>query len=144
MREVNADDRRIQRWLDVLRDGSEMEKIGARRALAGVFEQRGMFDEAIELLERNVEAGVRSADTLRWLSRLYQTQGDEATSLEAAVDASRLLAPPTAEIASPLGVDGRQPRTLAPRDLTTYLVLTVGFGSMVGVVVWLLAPLLRA
>ena len=85
----SADEQRIQRWLDVLRDGGEADKIAARRGLARVFEQRGMLAEAIELLETNVEAGVRSAETLRWLSRLYQAQGDEANSLAAAVTASQ-------------------------------------------------------
>src|SRR5688572_12488261 len=89
MDSTGADEQRIQRWLDVLRDGDEPDKIAARRGLARVFEQRGMLAEAIELLETNVEAGARSAETLRWLSRLYQAHGDEAKSLEAAVTASQ-------------------------------------------------------
>ena len=52
----------------------EPEVESVRRGLARVFEDRGMLDEAIELLERNVEAGVRGAETLRWLSRLYQAR----------------------------------------------------------------------
>src|SRR5215210_6129634 len=80
MDSTGADERRTQRWLEVLRDGSEADKIAARRGLAGVFEERGMIAEAIELLESNIEAGARSAETLRWLSRLYQAQGDEASS----------------------------------------------------------------
>ena len=53
-----------KRWLDWLRDGSEADKIAARRGLAGVFEQRGMLEEAIELLESNVKAVMRGAETL--------------------------------------------------------------------------------
>jgi hypothetical protein len=81
LRRMRFEERQIQRWLGWLRDGSEADKIAARRGLAGVFERRGMLAEAIELLERNVEAGVRSPETLRWLSRLYQAQGDEARRL---------------------------------------------------------------
>jgi hypothetical protein len=73
---TGSDEQRIQRWLDVLRDGDEPDKIAARRGLARVFEERGMLEEAIELLETNVEAGVRSAEALRWLSRLYQAHGE--------------------------------------------------------------------
>jgi hypothetical protein len=53
---VSADDQQIQRWLGWLHDGSEADKLVARRRLAGVFEQRGMLEEAIELLGRNVRA----------------------------------------------------------------------------------------
>jgi len=67
-----AEEQWIQRWLGLLRDGSEAERVGARRGLARVFEQRGQLAEAIELLERNLEAGERGAETLRSLSRLYQ------------------------------------------------------------------------
>jgi hypothetical protein len=41
--------RLIGRWLDWLRDGSEVSKLAARHRRAGVFEQRRMLHEAIEL-----------------------------------------------------------------------------------------------
>jgi hypothetical protein len=133
---VDADGQRIQRWLDVLRDGSEVEKLGARRGLAGVFEQRGMLQEAIELLETNVQAGVRSAETLRWLSRLYQAQGNEGRSLEAAVNASQ-----QPEVSPAMQARPTRPRAIRP--LLPYLLLLVGLGIAVGVVLWLLTPLLK-
>jgi hypothetical protein len=57
----DPDDQQIQDWLNSLRDGTRAEKISARRSLARVFEQRGMLEEAVELLENNVRAGVRVA-----------------------------------------------------------------------------------
>src|SRR5215213_3768636 len=108
MASKGADEQRIQRWLDWLRDGSEAEKIVARRGLAHVFEQRGMLAEAIELLERNIAAGVRGAETLRWLSRLYQAV-DESTSLAAATQSPALGAPRPAE------EELRRTRPQAPR-----------------------------
>ena len=129
-----ADERQVQRWLDRLRDGSEADKIGARRGLARVFEQRGMLEEAIELLERNLDAGVRSPETLRWLSRLYQARGDEATSLEAAIQASAVDPPDMAEA-------GRQPtRPRAPRVPVPYLLMAVGMGITLGGGLWVLLP----
>ena len=133
---VDAEGQRIQRWLDVLRAGSEVEKLGARRGLAGVFEQRGMLEEAIELLETNVQAGVRSAETLRWLSRLYQAQGDEVRSLAAAVTASQ-----QPEVSPAMQAQPTRPRAI--RQLLPYLLLVVGLGIAVGVVLWLLTPLLK-
>ena len=136
-----ADERQIQRWLDRLRDGSEVDKIGARRGLARVFEQRGMLEEAIELLERNLDAGVRSAETLRWLSRLYQARDDEVASLEAAIQASAVDPPGMAEVE-------RQPMhpqapSQAPRVLVPYLLMVVGMGITLGVSLWVLLPRLQ-
>jgi hypothetical protein len=136
-----ANERQVQRWLDRLRDGSEADKIGARRGLARVFEQRGMLEEAIELLERNLDAGVRSAETLRWLSRLYQARGDEVTSLETAIQASAVDLPEMAEV-------GRQPTrpqapSQVPRVPVPYLLMVVGMGITLGVGLWVLLPLLR-
>ena len=137
----DADERQVQRWLDRLRDGSEADKIGARRGLARVFEQRGMLEEAIELLERNLDAGVRSAETLRWLSRLYQARGDEVAGLGAAIRASAADPPAMAEA-------GRQPTrpqapSSAPRVPVPYLLMVVGMGIILGAGVWVLLPLLQ-
>jgi hypothetical protein len=136
MRGVPADEQRIQRWLDVLRDGSEAEKLGARRGLATVFEQRGMLKDAIELLESNVQAGVCGAETLRWLSRLYQAQEDEVRSLEAAVKAFQYPAVPTVAVQAPL-----RPRAI--RRLMPCLLILMGLSLTVGAVLWLLTPLLK-
>jgi len=133
MASKGADEQRIQRWLDWLRDGSEAEKIVARRGLAHVFEQRRMLAEAIELLERNIDAGVRGAETLRWLSRLYQAR-DEATSLEAAIQSSALEAPGLAEEE----FQRTQPR--APRAPLAYLMMAVGLGITLGAGLWMLVP----
>jgi tetratricopeptide (TPR) repeat protein len=140
MDSTDADDQRIQRWLDCLRDGSEPDKIAARRGLARVFEQRGMLEEAIELLESNIQVGVRSAETLRWLSRLYQAQGDEARSLEAAVNASRdQLVSPESEAPEAVEVGGQPRRPRALRHLTPYLLMLLGLGIAVAAILWMLA-----
>jgi predicted Zn-dependent protease len=85
----DADHDQAQRWLSSLRDGTDTEKIAARRGLARVFEQRGMLEEAIALLEANVRAGVRSGENFRWLARLYHEQGDEPRSFEALTEAAK-------------------------------------------------------
>jgi hypothetical protein len=138
MDSTGANEQRIQRWLDVLRDGSEADKIAARRGLAGVFEERGMLAEAIELLETNIEAGARSAETLRWLSRLYQAQGDEASSLAAAVTASqdRLTSHPS-ELPEGVEVGDQTTRPPASRMLRN-LLMVIGLSIAVVVVLWLL------
>jgi hypothetical protein len=138
---VSADERRIERWLDWLRDGSDEDKVAARRGLAGVFEERGMLAEAIELLESNVEAGVRGAETLRWLSRLYQAQGDEASSLEAAVNASQNQE--VSPMSEPPGVVEMPAEPRAIRRLMPYFLMIVGLGITVGVVLWTLTPSLK-
>jgi hypothetical protein len=133
----------VQRWLDALRDGSEGDKIAARMRLAHVCEERGMLEEAIALLERNLDAGAGNAETLRWLSRLYQEQGDEGRSLAAAVHASRRSSdpsppgPPTIPEA-PEGVLG-SPRPRAVRRVMPYLVMLIGMSITVGVFVWAIA-----
>jgi hypothetical protein len=134
-----AEEERIRRWLAVLRAGSEAERLGARRGLATVFERRGMLAEAIEALERNVEAGERRAETLRWLSRLYQAQGDEVRSLEAAVRACQDFegAPPRAAVV-------RAPRLRLRSFIrgVPYVLMLSGLGIALGLVLWLLTPLL--
>jgi len=139
-----ADSPEVQQWLGWLRDGSVTQKVTARRGLAHVFEQRGMRKEAIELLENNVRAGVRSSEEFRWLARLYHEQGDETRSVEALAEAARYQpAAFTSVAAAPreLPTDVTPTRTL--RTLAPYLLLVVGLGITIGVVPWLVAPLLR-
>jgi len=144
MHGVRADEQRIERWLDVLRDGDVPDKIAARRGLARVFEQRGMLEEAIELLEHNIDAGVRSAETLRWLSRLYQAQGDEARSLESALSASRQqLGWPESESPETAEIQGEPTRTRTIRLLTPYVVMLVGLCITIAVTLWVLMSLLK-
>jgi tetratricopeptide (TPR) repeat protein len=89
----SPDDEQIQGWLSQLRDGTPDEKIQARRLLAAVFEQRGMYDEAIDLLVANVRAGERNADIFRWLARIYRAQGDEHLAMQAAAEAAKYMTP---------------------------------------------------
>ena len=141
MHGVSVDDERIERWLNVLRDGHEFEKIAARRGLAGEFEQREMFEEAIELLERNIDAGVKDAATLRWLSRLYQARGDEVSSLEAAVTASQpQMASPETEAPAAGEIQAEPTRPSIVRRLMPYVLMIVGLGIIVGIVLWMLTP----
>jgi hypothetical protein len=141
---VDADERRIQRWLAMLRDGSEGDKVSARRGLAATFEQRGMLPEAIELLERNIDAGVRGAETLRWLSRLYQAQDDEVRSLEAAVRASQQVTPASSSELPPAAEASAPPfRSRAIRHLMIGLVILAGLGITVEASHRLVMPYLR-
>jgi hypothetical protein len=80
--------------LEVLRNGSESEKIQAREQLAVIFEQRGMYVEATDLVVSNVRAGVKNADIFRWLARLYRAQGDEVTAMQAAAEATKYMTAP--------------------------------------------------
>jgi len=140
-RRVPVDERRIERWLVSLRDGSEAEKIGARRGLAGVFEGRGMLAEAIDLLERNLDAGVRSPETLRWLSRLYQKRDDGAECPGAAATRPPQSLPVSGQVSdgeAPVGPTWDQPI----RDLAPYVAMVIGLGAAIGTSAWMLAPLL--
>jgi hypothetical protein len=99
------DDANIQHWLSRLQDGTTEEQLAAREELARVFEQRGMLDEATDLLVANVRAGQRDGDTFRWLARLDRAQGNETLAVQAAAEASKYLTP----AAPPMD-------TLAPAD----------------------------
>ena len=85
------DDDDAQHWLAVLRDGTPAQQYEARMALARIFERKGMFEEAIELLVTNARTGDRNADLFRMLSRLYKAQGEEILSVQAAAEAARYL-----------------------------------------------------
>jgi hypothetical protein len=85
-----TDDVDGQYWLTVLRDGTDSEKIIAREHLAGIFERRGMYAEAIELLSLNMQAGTRTSADYLWLAQLYRSKG-ENESAKHAEEAARLL-----------------------------------------------------
>lgn len=97
--------------MTTLRDGTEGEKIEARAGLADVFEQRGMLEEAADLVAANVKAGSKDSETYRWLARLYRAQGQEDLAARAAAEAAVLrgyqpvLAPRSELIARPAPTD---------------------------------------
>jgi hypothetical protein len=95
------DDEAAQHWLTLLRSGTDEQEIQAREQLAAIFERRGMFEEATDLLVSNVRAGVQNADIFRWLARLYRAQGDEVTAMQAAAEAAKYL-PPATPITEPV------------------------------------------
>jgi predicted Zn-dependent protease len=140
----DADHEQAQRWLSALRDGTDAEKIAARRGLARVFEQRGMREEAIDLLEQNVRAGVRNGEIFRWLAQLYRELGEDALSLEALIEAAKYQPPPaTADVSAlPDRPTGSTP-TWTRRRLTFYLVALIGFGILLGIALWWVASLLK-
>jgi hypothetical protein len=84
-------DSRIQEWLSDLRDGTQPERLHARRSLAVEFERRGMLEEAIDLLIANIREGQRDAQIFRRLSSLYRQQGDEVRAMQAAAEAAKYL-----------------------------------------------------
>ncbi len=71
-------------YLDLLRDGSGVQKIEARFGLARVFENRGDLAAAAELYEANARAGVRDPGLYLHLSSLYRRQ-DRANEAGAAL-----------------------------------------------------------
>jgi len=145
MASEGASAEQIERWLVMLRDGTVVEKIRARRGLAYVFEQRGMVVEATELLERNVASGVNSPETLRWLARLYRVQGDREHAVVAEAEASRrqpaLATALTTGMRPVVGDTATAPsaaRTV--RDLAPYLLFLVALGSAIGAGAWFIVP----
>jgi hypothetical protein len=143
MQDDDADHEQAQRWLSALRDGTEAEKIAARRGLAHVFERRGMLAEAVDLLEANVRAGERSGVIFRWLAQLYREQGEDALSVAALADAAQSpSAPATPERSAPAGLPTGSTPTGTHRTLVLYLVALIGLGIAVGAALWLVAPLL--
>jgi hypothetical protein len=140
----DAGHEQAQQWLSALRDGTDAEKIAARRGLARVFEQRGMLDEAVELLEANVRAGVRSGEIFRWLARLYREQGDESLSWAALLEAAKY---PSAPARSERTIPPDLPRASTPTrrrlGLVVALAVLIGLGIAVGAACWWVASLLR-
>jgi hypothetical protein len=126
------EDEEAQHCLSTLRDGTREEKIVARERLAAIFARRGLHEEAAELYELNVRAGVRSAEIFERLSEAYRHLGDHA-SAEAALDEARRVratvqpqpaqesspAPEPAPPPPPASADGRAvplPIPTAPPD----------------------------
>lgn len=72
------EDEEARYWLTLLRDGSKSQKGVARKRLAGVFQQRNMLDEAIELLELNERDGLSDSESVAWLRSLRGAQGGRA------------------------------------------------------------------
>ena len=65
-----SEDEEAQYCLSALRDGTHEEKIVARERLAAIFARRGLYDEAAELYELNIRAGVRSPEVFEDLAIL--------------------------------------------------------------------------
>jgi hypothetical protein len=82
------EDEEAQFCLSTLRDGTRDDKVVARERLAAIFARRGLFEEAAELYELNIRAGVRSPEVFERLSAVYRHLGDHE-SAEAALDESR-------------------------------------------------------
>lgn len=61
----------INALLSRLRDGSEQERIAARRELASIFEGRGLLEEASECYEANITDGCNDPVAIRHLANLY-------------------------------------------------------------------------
>src|SRR5215210_4721717 len=134
----DAEHQQAQRWLSALRDGTEAEKIAARRGLARVFEQRGMLEEAVDLLDVNVRAGVHSGEIFRWLARLYREQGEETRSVEALAEAAKYQpASVTSEDSTPPDLPTDSTPTWTRRRLALYLAAIIGLGIAVGAALWL-------
>lgn len=86
-----GDDARIQQLLGFLRDGTRDQKIAARTGLANIFEQRGMFSEALELLEGNARAGIQDRALFTRLAGLYRQAGRYDDADAAMAEAASLL-----------------------------------------------------
>jgi uncharacterized membrane protein YidH (DUF202 family) len=69
------DGRHLRQWFERVRTGSAVEMIEARSRLATVFEHRGLYSAATDLLISNVNDGVRDAETYTRLARLYRGRG---------------------------------------------------------------------
>lgn len=83
------EDEAAQYYLSSLRDGTRAEKIAARDGLAAIFSRRGLYEEAAELYELNVRAGVRSPDMFERLSDVYRQLGDHESAAAALAEARR-------------------------------------------------------
>ena len=105
----NEDDE-AQYCLSALRDGTRDEKIVARERLAAIFARRGLYEEAAELYELNVRAGVRSPELFERLGEAYRHLGDHVSAEAALAEARRMRAPtelPPAAPPPPDRTDGR-------------------------------------
>ncbi len=89
-----SEDEEAQYYLALLREGTRERKIEARSALARIFENRGMLEEATELLEGNARAGVRDRTLYTRLASLYRRQEREDLADQAMAQAASLMSPP--------------------------------------------------
>lgn len=85
----NSEDEEAQYHLSKLRDGTDAERLAAREGLAAIFARRGMFAEAVELYERNIQAGVRTPALFERLSEVYRAIGDHASADAALAEAHK-------------------------------------------------------
>jgi hypothetical protein len=104
------EDEETQYYLGVLRDGTREEKIEARERLSQLFEARGMFAEACELLEGNARTGLKSRNLFTRLASLYRRLGrDDDADAAMAEAASMMGSAPSAPVPG-------QPMQLTPRQ----------------------------
>jgi hypothetical protein len=92
-RSFRNDDEEAQHCLSILRDGTREEKIDARERLADICSRRHLFEEAAELYESNIRAGVRSPELFERLSETYRHLGDHESADAALVEARRTRSP---------------------------------------------------
>jgi hypothetical protein len=120
--ELRNEDEAAQYYLSTLREGSRAEKIVARAGLAAIFSRRGLYEEAAELYELNIRAGVRTPELFQQLSGVYRELGDNESARAALAEARRLAseaaltpAPPrTAASAPPSPADPGPSRPAVP------------------------------
>lgn len=112
------EDEEAQHCLSALRDGTKEQKIVARERLAAIFARRGLYEEAAELYELNVRAGVRSPEIVERLSEIYRQLGDHASAEAALAEARRLRAASAAPSgpAFPATDDGRSASAAHPAE----------------------------
>ena len=81
----------------------------------------------------------RGAETLRWLSRLYQAQGDEARGLEAAVQSSQYpVAPCLSETERRVEMQMEPTRSRMIWQRTPVFLVILGLGISIGAILWML------
>jgi hypothetical protein len=83
------EDEAAQYYLSSLRGGTREEKVVARDGLAAIFSRRGLFEEAAELYELNIRAGVHTPELFERLSNVYRQLGDHESADAALAEARR-------------------------------------------------------
>src|SRR3954465_8026184 len=114
--ELRNEDEGDQYYLSALRTGARAGKITARDGLAGIFSRRGLYEEAAELYELNIRAGVRTPELFEQLSGVYRELGDHGSADAALSEAQQLqtsapMAPPQSRMpmTAPTSVAARAP-----------------------------------
>jgi hypothetical protein len=104
------EDEAAQYYLSSLRGGTREEKVVARDGLAAIFSRRGLFEEAAELYELNIRAGVQTPELFERLSHVYRQLGDHQSADAALAEARRRRAAGTARApAAPVADSGAVP-----------------------------------